>query len=179
MTEILPNLANLPFSPTMDRLLDPNRSTILEQQLISRLKLDYSQPHRKHHTFEHITKVIAFLDENHADLVRPNVAVWAALYHDAIYDPMAAPGENEKASAKLAVESLSGAMDTTDLERVEKYILATANHALDSNDPDIALLVDADLSILGASAKEYKQYATNIRSEYDQLGDGDYAKGRI
>jgi len=178
MTEKLPSQPEKSHSRTMDRLLDPKRNTMVEQELFEQIKLDYSQPHRHYHTLEHLTQVVAFLDANYDKLDKPLVATWAAIYHDSVYDPYAAPCENERASAEKAAKSLSGKMYACDIERVERFIIATADHIADPNDYDMQLFLDADLSILGSPAYEYKKYASDIRAEYRWMGDKEFGKSR-
>lgn len=179
MAEKLHNGTKETHSPTMECLMDPKRSTAAERAIIDRLKVDYSQPHRHYHTLEqHITQMMAFLDANSADLKNRRVAVLATLYHDSVYNPHAAPGENEIASAKQAAKDLSGHIYSSEIDKVQQYILATIDHVADPNDPDMQLFIDADLSVLGAPADVYRRYATDIRSEYDWLSDEDYAKER-
>jgi hypothetical protein len=46
------------------------------------------------------------------------------------------------------------------------------------DDVDAKVLLDADLSILGADESEYQAYAENIRREYAWVPESDYRKGR-
>jgi predicted metal-dependent HD superfamily phosphohydrolase len=85
------------------------------------------------------------------------------LFHDSIYDPTRT--DNEAQSALLAEKSLKRLSVAPPLiESVVNIILATQNHQ--AGDPDEALFLDADLSILGAEPKTYQTYARAIRQEY-------------
>lgn len=56
-------------------------------------------------------------------------------------------------------------------------ILATATH-LHPPEPDARVVVDADLSVLGAAMGRYVQYAIGVRREYGHLSDEAYSAGR-
>jgi predicted metal-dependent HD superfamily phosphohydrolase len=111
-----------------------------------------------------------------------DAVVVAALYHDAVYDPRAT--DNEAASARLARRDLT-ALGWTDerADRVATMIEATAGHTgqvADDHgaDPDTAVLLDADLSILGADPVAYQTYATGVRVEYGHVDDAAWRAGR-
>ncbi|MDB5813821.1 MAG: hypothetical protein JWN23_938 [Rhodocyclales bacterium] len=63
-----------------------------------------------------------------------------------------------------------------------QLILATADHTAAENvlneEPDAALFLDLDLSILGARPSIYNVYAKAIREEFDWVTDADYRAGR-
>jgi predicted metal-dependent HD superfamily phosphohydrolase len=63
------------------------------------------------------------------------------------------------------------------VENVAYYILATATHKYNLGG-DSLLLIDADLSIFGASEEVYHQYAQNIRKEYRLYPGFMYKRGR-
>lgn len=54
-----------------------------------------------------------------------------------------------------------------DVAQVHAYILATKSHTPTSaDDPDQALFLDMDMSILGVAREQYLAYAHDIREEY-------------
>ena len=55
-------------------------------------------------------------------------------------------------------------------------MLATAGHR--PADADEAILVDADLAILGAPANEYTSYVAGVRAEYAHVTDDAWREGR-
>ena len=61
--------------------------------------------------------------------------------------------------------------------RVHELILATI-HPHPPTDPDMALLQDIDLSILGADAELYDRYEGWIRQEYEFVPEAAFRKGR-
>jgi predicted metal-dependent HD superfamily phosphohydrolase len=152
----------------------------------------YAEPHRHYHTATHIMFVLRHLhDVSHASNVSlSRKAIAAALYHDAIYDTSA--DDNEACSAVLAEHDLAGIGWTTEQCRsVAALILATAGHLDDSATTadvidgattaasrDTAMLLDADLAILGADPGAYQAYANGVRSEYVHVDDAQWRAGR-
>ena len=135
------------------------------------MRARYAEPHRRYHTVEHLDEVLAAVHEL-ADLADdPHAVVMAALFHDAVYDPRAAPGENERASAELA-RSMYGD------EEVVRLVLLTAEHSAAPDDRNGAVLVDADLWILGAPPERYERYARDVRAEYAHVDDDAWRAGR-
>ena len=63
---------------------------------------------------------------------------------------------------------------------VARLVLATAH--LTAGDPpadrDSAVLLDADLAILGAGEERYRRYAADVRKEFAFVSDVDYRAGR-
>lgn len=110
------------------------------------------------------------------DLADDPIAVeLAAVFHDAVYDPAAPPGENERASAALAAELLAG---RPDVEEVMRLVLLTAGHDAAPDDRNGAVLSDADLAILGSSPERYDEYAADVRAEYAHVDDEAWRRGR-
>jgi predicted metal-dependent HD superfamily phosphohydrolase len=150
----------------------------------------YAEPHRHYHTATHIMFVLRHLhDVSHAsDRPLSREAIAAALYHDAIYDTSA--DDNEACSAVLAEHDLAEIGWTTEQCRsVAELILATAGHLDDSATTaratdaatasrDTAMLLDADLAILGADPGAYQAYANGVRSEYAHVDDAQWRAGR-
>jgi predicted metal-dependent HD superfamily phosphohydrolase len=73
---------------------------------------------------------------------------------------------NEARSADLACTLLErhGA-DRARVDRVRTHILAT-RHAVPATSPDSQLVVDIDLSILGADEDAYAAFEVDVRKEY-------------
>ena len=136
----------------------------------------YQSPGRFYHTFDHVAAVLRTVDllsHQCRDRFAVRLAAW---YHDAIYDSRA--GDNEERSADMARVALGRLGFPKDLvERVATLILTTKTHQI-GNDPDAAVLLDADLAILGADAERYDQYAGAIRQEYAWVPDDAYKSGR-
>jgi predicted metal-dependent HD superfamily phosphohydrolase len=134
----------------------------------------YSEPHRFYHNLEHVAEVLRVAGRLGAS---PEVllAVW---FHDAVYDPKAT--DNEESSALLAnrLLSIELAVPVEIVVRVGKLVLATKHAVMNMASADAAMLLDADLAILGASETRYARYAADIRREYAHVPDEDYRRGR-
>ena len=136
----------------------------------------YSEPHRHYHTLDHVAACLDWLDQYHHLAEEPlclELALWA---HDVIYDPRAS--DNEARSADWFAQHFADS-DLTDQQRarVHELILATI-HPHPPTDPDMALLQDIDLSILGADAELYDRYEGWIRQEYEFVPEEAFRKGR-
>jgi predicted metal-dependent HD superfamily phosphohydrolase len=95
---------------------------------------------------------------------RPAEVELALWFHDAIYDTRAA--DSEERSAAWARASLARAdAEPAVAERVAALVLAT-EHAVHVARGDAALLVDVDLSILGAAPARFDEYEAQVRREY-------------
>lgn len=144
--------------------------------VFDRLVAAHSEPHRHYHTLEHVVevlKVVGRLSKLAADPVAVQFAAW---FHDAVYD--ATRGDNEKRSADLARESLTAlGLGAELIERVTTLIRVT-DHRGSPPGPDAAVLLDADLAILGAGEARYRRYADAIRREYAHVPDADFRRGR-
>lgn len=137
----------------------------------------YSEMHRHYHTAEHIRSCLELLDAHAALAERPREVELALWFHDAIYKPLS--GNNEKQSAEWAVRFMQENMATPDaIERVRNLILATA-HQAPPKTQDESLLLDIDLSILGADAAGYDVYESAIRKEYAMVPMMIYRQKRI
>ena len=107
----------------------------------------------------------------------------ATLYHDIVYDPKR--NDNEELSYQRCELDLKSYIDKKDLNLIKKMILKSKHKGkLNSNGfsskeyYDLKIFIDADLSILGESKKEYKIYSSNIRKEYSHVSNEDYKIGR-
>jgi len=140
------------------------------------LATHYNEPHRHYHTLDHIAACLGWLDHYRhlaADPLCLELALWA---HDVIYDPRAA--DNEIRSADWFAQQYAGSHLTDQQHaRVHELIMATV-HPHPPTDPDMALLQDIDLSILGADATLYDRYEGWIRKEYDFVPEAAFRKGR-
>jgi predicted metal-dependent HD superfamily phosphohydrolase len=124
----------------------------------------YQEPHRHYHTQAHIQDCLQQFDLLRAQAVDPSSIELAIWFHDAIYDPY--HSDNEQKSAEWATRFLHEAGAASDCaERVSGLIMAT-RHAIVPSDHDTALLIDVDLSILGAGTVRYAEFEAEVRREY-------------
>jgi predicted metal-dependent HD superfamily phosphohydrolase len=144
-----------------------------------RLVAAYTAPDRHYHNLEHLGemfRVAGRLAAHTRDPLAVQLAVW---FHDAVYDPRAK--DNEGRSAALAGEELVAlGVPAATVGAVQRLVLATA-HLLGEElpaAPDAAVIIDADLAILGAADARYRRYAADVRREYGFVPDADYRAGR-
>jgi len=124
----------------------------------------YSEPHRHYHNQQHISECLAEFDGARQLAQKPDAVEFALWFHDVIYDPRA--GDNEEKSAALANRCLVEAKVEPGLaEIVSRLVMATKTHSTDA-DPDAAVMVDVDLSILGQAEERFWEYEDQIRQEY-------------
>jgi predicted metal-dependent HD superfamily phosphohydrolase len=124
----------------------------------------YSEPHRKYHTLQHLEECISSLEASSHLAARPTEVEAALWFHDAIYD--LGRTDNEEQSGKWARAALLSAGVPGDAAaRVETLVLATKHSSLPASQ-DEQLLVDIDLSILGADEQRFAEYEIQIRDEY-------------
>jgi predicted metal-dependent HD superfamily phosphohydrolase len=140
------------------------------------------EPHRRYHTPRHLVEVFwALEDLERESVIGPREAALGRLvgwFHDAVYDPGAAGGENEAASADLAVRNLSAlGLERDDIERIRDLVLATTTHDL-VTDGLSAAFHDADLWILSAPPDRYAAYTRQVREEYAAVPDDAFRAGR-
>lgn len=135
-----------------------------DDAMLGRLQRAYGERHRAYHTATHIDHCLRELDRARALAMEPVEVECALWFHDAIYQPYR--GLNEERSAAWAAQFLrqSGAAEER-IERVREMILAT-RHAEPPASSDGALVVDIDLSILGAEPRAYEAFEKAVRREY-------------
>ncbi|MBV7531267.1 hypothetical protein [Chitinophaga sp. sic0106] len=136
----------------------------------------YSENGRHYYTLTHIRNMIssAYL---HEALIRDKDAMlFTIFFHDVVYD--ASAKDNEEKSAAAAVEFLHKINFWGDeIAAVSALIMATKTHTAGDH-PDMGILLDLDLEILGADDATYKTYAQQIRQEYSVYPDQLYHAGR-
>lgn len=132
--------------------------------LFHELLLRYAEPHRKYHTKQHLEECLAHLPELCAVAAQPAEVAIALWFHDAIYSTVR--HDNEERSAQWALSAIGDAGGNPIIaERVYQLIMATRHHVSPST-LDEQVVVDIDLSILGADAPRFDQYELQIREEY-------------
>ncbi|GAB4264979.1 MAG: hypothetical protein Kow0080_04670 [Candidatus Promineifilaceae bacterium] len=139
----------------------------------------YDENGRFYHNLDHLAQVLATIDWLRDVAVDVTAVELAAWFHDAVYNPRRQ--DNEAASAALAGEWLSAlAVPQPRVERVQQLILATRHgQTAVSVDPDVAVLLDADLAVLAADPEQYDHYAQAIRREYAFVDETVYRNGRV
>ena len=144
----------------------------LHRDVLSR----YAEPHRHYHTrqhlaecFEKIRDIIA-LAEHPAEV---EIGLW---FHDAIYDTRRHDNEERSADwAGTAARELGASAGSA--QRIHDLVMST-RHAAEPVGIDAQVLVDADLSILGAQPARFEEYEAQVRREYEWVEDAAFRSGR-
>jgi predicted metal-dependent HD superfamily phosphohydrolase len=150
----------------------------LAEPVLDELAGAYLQPARQYHTLDHIAALLRQLEEHKDGVIDHDAVALAILFHDVVYDPRRQ--DNEQRSAALARQRLTTlGFATALIDKVAAYIEATQHgHKVEIKDPDLALLLDLDLSTLAAAPDAYRAYASAIRREYAHVPDAFYRGGR-
>jgi len=141
--------------------------------IFEKLVTVYGEKHRAYHTLEHIDACLRHLDAVTDIAERPHEIEMALWFHDAVYNPFS--GTNEQDSADWAQKFLKdGGIADESIERIErieriyKLIMITQNHS-NTTEVDAGLMLDIDLSILGAAPEIYSEFERNVRKEYRRV----------
>jgi predicted metal-dependent HD superfamily phosphohydrolase len=177
-------------------------SSLAAERVLASLVARHRQPHRRYHGTRHVVWMLRHVRELAAALGGPvdlDVAMAAAFFHDAIYDPRR--DDNEVRSAELAVRELSSlanpAWPAARVIRVGELVGATAHTAgidgavddADGTAGDVegvagrvdverAVVLDADLAVLGSDPRAYQAYVDGVRGEYAHLDAATWRTGR-
>ena len=136
----------------------------------------YTAADRRYHDIHHINDCLQLFDNVRTLASQPNAIELAIWFHDAIYDSH--KSDNEASSASLADSALMQlGVPRATRQSVCDLILATQHNAPPA-DPDAALLVDIDLSILGQPAPKFDAYEAGVRFEYAWVTDSAFRAGR-
>jgi predicted metal-dependent HD superfamily phosphohydrolase len=135
----------------------------------------YAEPHRAYHTMQHLEECFALLTKAppHHRLAEISLALW---FHDAIYDTSRSDNEARSADWLCEVAKQSGVSPEI-IVRLRSLVLATQHSAVPT-DPDSQLVVDIDLSILGAPKPRFDEYEQQIRREYSWVPEFVYRHKR-
>ena len=147
-----------------------------DEGLHQRLLDAWSEPQRHYHTLQHLNECLSqFAPVRHLGRhpAEVELALW---FHDAFYEPRR--HDNEERSAAWAVEATASAGVAPEVgRRVSGLVMLTCGHE-PPTDVDGQLLVDVDLSILGAERERFDESDEQIRREYAHVPDADFRTGR-
>lgn len=140
----------------------------------------YQAKGRHYHNLHHLEKMFSELGNYPIPIYDQDALLLSIFYHDIIYNP--SRKDNEVKSA----ETLQKLLLALGIEPLEKYetntslvkktyaqIVATKDHLIpvENDDPDLGVLLDIDLAILGSDPEQYQAYTTAIRQEYRRYPD--------
>ncbi len=132
--------------------------------LRDRLLVAWAEPQRKYHTLQHLGDCLSLFERYRQLAEQPAEVEMALWFHDAVYDVRGK--DNEARSAAWAQAELeAAAVSAPAIARIAGHIMATCHAALPVG-ADQQLLVDIDLSILGASRPRFLEYERQVRAEY-------------
>lgn len=156
---------------TLRTLVWPSRS---DSDVRDNLFKQYESNDRFYHTKTHLVQCISELQRASLTDSERAKLVLAILYHDAIQGPM-----GEQSSAAQILVDLHNIVEYDVAVEISSIVLATDHKQRNETLTDLEdTMISVDLSILGRPEAEYQQYAANVRKEYQQYTDVEYAEGR-
>ncbi|MDR6887073.1 MULTISPECIES: HD domain-containing protein [Variovorax] len=140
-----------------------------DETLCIELQRRYSEPQRHYHTMQHLGECLAWFERQKQLAERPGEVALALWFHDAIYDVHAHDNEAHSADwARSAMLERSAPAEAA--ARVHALVMATRHHAVPQG-RDAELLIDIDLSILGADRARFDEYERQVHAEYAFVPD--------
>ena len=141
------------------------------------LAVAYAGNGRFYHNLQHIEHALNVAEQLREVAVNFTAVQLALWFHDVVYDPRRSDNEAESAAYAERVLRPLGVPDNL-LVKVCELILATKSHEATTENPDVWVMLDADLAILSAPPEQYAAYAQAIRQEYGFVPDEAYGVGR-
>ena len=137
----------------------------------------YTEAHRHYHTLDHIISCInhlygSALGNDGVDDVE--LALW---FHDVSYDTHIHDNEERSALMLLGCGAAMG-MNLAMLHKVADMIRATKHSGEVYHDEETKLVLDLDLSTLGAGSAAFVKMCLDIRKEYSWVPEDMYKAGR-
>jgi len=164
------------LAPSWRRCTSALAPRTITRGVLDQLLARYSEPHRKYHTLQHLTECLTHFEAVRHLAEQPGEVEIALWFHDGIYDTQRHDNERQSADWARAVLQSHDAAPAA-VQRVDELIMATCHSALPVA-PDEQLLVDIDLSILGAPPPRFAEYEEQIRQEYAFVPEGLFRQKR-
>ena len=143
------------------------------RNIFADLASHYTEDHRKYHNLSHIDRMLGWLDATGESIDSVELAIW---FHDVVYNPLGS--HNESMSARYFRDRLGTFIPGPFADTVERLILATDLTRTRTGSDVENLIIDIDLSILGASPEDYAAYRNAIRCEYSAVPEDKFIAGR-
>jgi predicted metal-dependent HD superfamily phosphohydrolase len=136
----------------------------------------YAEPHRHYHTRQHLAECFEKIQDIIALAEHPAEVAIGLWFHDAIYDTQRHDNEARSADwARTAARELG--TSAASAQRIHDLVMST-RHAAEPVGIDAQVLVDSDLSILGAHPGRFEEYEAQVRLEYAWVPDAAFRSGR-
>lgn len=151
--------------------VEETRNAFLALPIAHTLRSRLQEPWRSYHVWAHPMAMI----ERAIEAEREGVGIHDAaavvgfcLWHDAVYDPTAQHGRNEELSALLCEAEMPEHADRISVRAAACATRATTRHLLTdlTTCPDMPLMLDIDLAILGMDEEIFLAYEEGIHVEY-------------
>lgn len=141
--------------------------------VFSGIEDSYGEAHRRYHTGAHIAHCLRQFDRARDQMTDADAIELALWFHDVEYDPAAS--DNELVSAERFKQSAVGLMGDDLIGQVYRLILATIHNSAPQL-LDEQYVVDIDLSSFGLPWNEFSIDSRNVRNEFPNLTDLEFAK---
>lgn len=158
-----------PISLWNDRTGDQIRAAAgIDSWTLARIRELHAGAYRRYHNFAHALDVAHRVMQLKWENQR--AALWAALFHDAVYEPFRK--DNEARSQIVMASHLRTHEDAATLHRASRMVLATAFHfQVDRHDltDDEAKFMDCDIAGLGSSYDDFVWQDAAITDEFNLI----------
>jgi predicted metal-dependent HD superfamily phosphohydrolase len=127
----------------------------------------YTHPSRFYHNLGHLRGMLKEMNSISESIKNPEIQLFALYYHDFVYK---VPGKYNEHKSALAFQKRIGKTRFPHVPKVMELIEATKYH-IKASDLTTNIFLDLDLSILGKSKAEYREYRLNIHKEFGRYPD--------
>lgn len=134
------------------------------EETFNSLMSAYTEKGRHYHSDKHVAACLRHLDSCISQVAKPREVELALWFHDAIYKPLSDSNEQQSADWAASFLSKNGATGE-EIARVHRLIMVTKHNA-PTQTKDESILIDIDLSILGADPQTYDLFERGVRNEY-------------
>ena len=149
----------------------------LPDAMRAEVRAAYAGPARHYHDGAHVGGIWATWRALGGD-AGDRAILWAAAYHDLVYEIPSPKGWNEAESARRLAQAGAGlALDPAVLAEAMGMITATADH-LAAAAPRDRLFCDLDLAGLACDPAGFDDNTARVRREYPMVPDADFRAGR-
>lgn len=146
------------------------------------VKYYYLEQHRYYHNWNHILSGFYLFKKYYGNNI-PRHIIIAWLFHDIVY--IAGSKESEISSNNLLITLFKNTHSfllnkyANDINKAQNYITATITHENKTNDKDLDIFLDVDMSYLGAEFSVFKKIRNQIRKEFIFYSDEEFKNGSI